>query len=208
LSARYFIFDNDGQPTNLRSSATVKLLQWDRRCLENYLIDLDILTQLLKDPDIVKDPLPNQGEVSKLVRELAMSQIDEFVARRVYSNYQFDDCGIRGNEIHSKNLESIADILVQRLIKVSGQLTPLSNSEWKNTFLQQCQEIKTQQVLVWEARWPEFCDGKALFSDLFRQRGFKMSLIKFKKRIMLGMRSGPSAGWRSIESLVKQLIQR
>jgi len=207
LSARYFIFDKDQQPTALKNSAAVKFLQWDRRCLENYLIDLDILTSLLKDPDILKDPLPNQGEVSKLVRALAMSQIDEFVARQVYSGYQFDDCGVRGNEIRSQDLDAIADILVQRLAKVSQQVAPLSNAEWKTTFLQQCQEIRAQQILVWEARWHEVCDGKQLFSDLFRQRAFKMSLIKFKKRIMLGMRSGPTAGWRSIESLLKQLIQ-
>lgn len=207
LSARYFIFDKDGAPTNLKNSATVKLLQWDRRCLENYLIDLDILTSLLKDRDIVSDPLPNQGEVSKLVRELAMSQVDEFVARQVYSGYQFDDPGIRANEMRSKNLDEIADILLQRLRNVSEQIGPLTSPEWKSIFLRQCQDLRSQQVLVWEARWPELCDGKRLFIDLFCQRAFKLSLIKFKKRIMLGMRSGPTAGWRSIESLLKQLIE-
>jgi predicted ATPase len=70
LSPRYFIFDRDGLPTGLSNSETVKVLQWDRRCLENYLIDFDVLTDLLKDPDIVRDPFPNQGEVSRIFREL------------------------------------------------------------------------------------------------------------------------------------------
>jgi predicted ATPase len=207
LSARYFIFDRDGVPTSLKNSAAVKLLQWDRRCLENYLIDLDVLTVLLKDDDILKNPLPNQGEVSKLVRDLAMAQIDEFVARQVYAKYQFDDAVIITTEIRSKSLDDIAEVFSQRLVKMKERIEPLTDAAWKKTFVEQCRELKEQQVLVWDARWVEVCDGKRLFGDLFRQRSFKIPLIKFKKRVMLGMRSLPTAGWRSIESLLKQLIQ-
>ena len=35
-----FIFDLDRMPTNITSSQLVKVLQWDRYCLENYLIAL------------------------------------------------------------------------------------------------------------------------------------------------------------------------
>jgi hypothetical protein len=207
LSARYFIFDKDGVPTGLKSSPAVKLLQWDRRCLENYLIDLDVLTVLLKDPDIVKNPLPNQGEVSKLIRDLAMSQIDEFVARQIYQKYRFDDAVIVATEIQTKNVEEIAEILFQRIVAIKQRIEPLSLPQWKAAFLQECKELREQLVLVWDARWQELCDGKRLFSELFRQRTFKIPLTKFKKRIMSEMKSVSTPGWRSIESLLKQLIQ-
>lgn len=206
LSPRYFIFDRDDAPSTIKDSAAVKVLQWDRRCLENYLIDLDILTELLKDGDVVRDPLPNQGEVSRLVRELAMSQIDEFVAREIYATYKFDDPNFRSPEIRGKNLAAIADALAGRLGKIKAQMMPVEEAEWRATFINQCGAVREQKQLVWEARWPEVCDGKRLFSDLFRQLAFKLSLNKFKRRVMLGMRSTPTANWRSIESLLKRLL--
>jgi predicted ATPase len=207
LSPRYFIFDRDGLPTGLTNSETVKVLQWDRRCLENYLIDFDVLTDLLKDPDIVRDPFPNQGEVSRVLRELATSQIDEVVARNIYKGYEFDDPGLRTAEIRGKNLEQIADVLAARLVRISGQIGPMDSAKWTAEFLAKCQEARQQEVLVWEARWHEVCDGKRLFRDLVRRVVFKISLTKFKKRVMSGMRSVPTANWRSIESLLKKLIE-
>ncbi|HXN94044.1 MAG TPA: AAA family ATPase [Candidatus Acidoferrales bacterium] len=207
LSPRYFIFDRDGVPSAIKDSEAVKVLQWDRRCLENYLIDLDVLTEFLKDGDVVKDPLPNQGEVSKVIRELAMSQIDEFAAREVYSSYAFDDPNLRAHEIRGKNLNEIADVLVARLEKIKGQIEPIIGADWKAKFIGQCEDNRRQKVLVWEARWADVCDGKRLFTELYRQRSFKLSLNKFKKRVMLSMRSVPTVNWRSIESLLKRLVK-
>jgi hypothetical protein len=208
LSPRYFIFDRDGVPTELKDSEAVRILQWDRRCLENYLIDLDVLPDLLKDPDIVRNPLPNQGEVSKVLRELAMSQIDEFVARQVYVKYSFDDPGIRANEIRGKNLEQIADALIIHLTTVKSQVGSIDSAQWKSEFLLRCEEMRRQEVLVWEARWQELCDGKRLFRELSQRLVFKTSVAKFKKAIMLRMRSRPTANWRSIESLLKRLVEK
>jgi len=207
LSARYFIFDRDDLPTLLANSETVKVLQWDRRCLENYLIDFDILTDLLKDPDIVKEPFPNQGEVSRVLRELAISQVDEVVARKIYQDYRFDDLGLRTSEIRVKNLEQIAIALSTRIATVADQIGSINAAEWKAEFLTKCREVREQEILVWEARWQEVCDGKRLFSDLVRRVVFKVSLLKFKKRVMLGIRSVPTANWRAIESLLKRLVE-
>jgi predicted ATPase len=207
LSARYFIFDRDDLPTLLANSETVKVLQWDRRCLENYLIDFDILTDLLKDPDIVKEPFPNQGEVSRVLRELAISQVDEVVARKIYHDYRFDDLGLRTSEIRGKNLEQIANALSTRIATVADQIGSINAAEWKAEFLAKCREAREQEILVWEARWQEVCNGKRLFSDLVRRVVFKISLPKFKKRVMLGIRSVPTANWRAIESLLKGLIE-
>jgi len=207
LSARFFIFDRDGMPTGLTSSEAVKVLQWDRRCLENYLIDFDVLTDLLKDSDILKDPLPNQGEVSRVLRDLATSQIDEFVARRVYLDYKFDDPGLRATEIRGKTFQQMANILAARLDALKHQIGSLDSGSWKSDFLAKCDAARQGEILVWEARWVELCDGKRLFKDLFQGRGFKIALTKFKKRVMLGMRSVPTPNWRSIEGLLKRLVQ-
>lgn len=206
LSPRYFIFDRDGTPTGITDSDTVKVLQWDRRCLENYLIDLDVLTGLLKDPSFLKDPLANQGEVSKVIRDLAMSQIDEYVAREVYSAYKFEDPNFRKAEIRGKNVDEIANALAERLEKIKGQIGSIDADTWKAEFKHRCRQNHHQQVLVWGARWMEICDGKRLFEDLYRQRAFKLPLTKLKRRIILDMRSASTANWRAIDSLLKRLV--
>jgi predicted ATPase len=208
LSRRYFIFDRDRVPTTLKDSETVRILQWDRYCLENYLIDFDVLPDLLKDPDILRNPLPNQGEVSKIFRDLAMAQIDEFVARKAYREFQFDDPGLRAGEIQGKNIEQIADVLTIRLRAIKEQIGSLDFDSWKTQFINKCDEMRKQETLVWDARWQEMCDGKRLFDELYKQLVFKISLPKFKKTIMLRMRIRPTANWRSVESLLKRLIEK
>ena len=47
-----FIFDLDNVPASLTSSRLVKVLQWKRRCVENYLIDEKIIYDLLSDKEI------------------------------------------------------------------------------------------------------------------------------------------------------------
>jgi hypothetical protein len=48
----YFIFDNDNVPTNLANSKAVRLVQWPRYCIENYLIDTFAITELLRAEEI------------------------------------------------------------------------------------------------------------------------------------------------------------
>src|SRR5690606_37975110 len=44
-----FLFDLDRSPSSLSSSAMVKVLQWDRYCLENYLLDADAIYDALRE---------------------------------------------------------------------------------------------------------------------------------------------------------------
>ena len=78
--------------------------------------------------EVVKTPLPNQGEVTNLLRELAFGQIDEFVARQVYMGYKYEDPGLRMQEIHGKRPDEIAEVLqlepdfVQKTLKAKKLL--------------------------------------------------------------------------------------
>ena len=72
-----FILDNDGNPTKLKSSKMVRVLQWDRRCLENYLLDFDVLTDLSKNSTLAKKPITNIAALTKLLKQLAMKQVSE-----------------------------------------------------------------------------------------------------------------------------------
>lgn len=60
--------------------------KWDRRCLENYLIEFDVLTDLIKNEEITRErtAISSVTDTQRLLCELALAQLDGVVARRVY----------------------------------------------------------------------------------------------------------------------------
>ncbi|ADE12417.1 ATP-dependent nuclease [Sideroxydans lithotrophicus] len=206
LSPRFFIFDRDESPSNLKNTKSTKILQWGRRCFENYLIDIDILGDLLMDSEIVKNPLKNLGEVSKLLRDLALGQLDDFVAKQIYSSYKYTDPGIRAAEIQGKKLDDISEMLHVRLLEIMKQTTSVDQSNWKNDFLNKCTEEREKLSNVWETKWQDECDGKRLFSELCQQVQPKMGPRKFKIRVMTEMRLRPSDNWRAVNGLLAELL--
>jgi predicted ATPase len=200
-----FIFDRDEHPSELKSSAMVKILQWDRHCLENYLIDIDVLTDLLTNKEVVQRPLPNQGEVSNLLRSLAMAQLDEFVAKEIYDSYRWENAGLRADEIRGKNLTEIATILNRRLHKAKLQFDSLED-DWPSAFVQKCEARKKELQPVWESKWQLDCDGKRLFSSLQTAVSPRMPLLKFKRLVTAEMRNQARENWSSVEALLKKLL--
>lgn len=206
---RYFIFDRDNSPSNLTSSKTVKILQWKRYCLENYLIDIDALTDLLMDHDITTKPIKNTGEVNKLIKGLALSQLDEYSARIVYNEFKYTNPGLRSKEIKGKNINEIAESLLSGLLELKGQISSLDESSWKDNFLKECTERKKGLLKTWEDRWEEECDGKRLFLDLQKNISLKISLSKFKKNVIEKMKNSTnkSQDWNLLENLIKNFIE-
>jgi hypothetical protein len=206
LPIRFFIFDKDETPTNLRSSKSVKVLQWDRRCLENYLIDPDIISSLLMDSEIVKIPYTNHGEVSKLLKDLAFKQLDEVATRKIYRDYAFESTGIKKDEIKGKAISEISDTLFTKLQKIQTQISPLKESEWKTTFETKAKEERSQLETIWDIKWMNDCDGKRLFDDLQSSVQLKMSLRRFKTRIIKDMAINQTELWTITRALLENLI--
>lgn len=207
LTPRYFIFDKDEAPTNLISSNNIKVLQWDRRCLENYLIDVDILTGLLKDSDIVKEPVANEGELSRLLKKLAMGHLDDAVARETYDAMAYDNPGRRPRELTGKTFDEASSILFSRLERISQQLAGIDQADWRSNFVRRCEARKAELQPLWDAEWKERCDGKRLFKELQQNVQMKISMKAFKRRVMERMRGVPTTdNWRAIEGLLKQLV--
>jgi predicted ATPase len=145
----YFIFDRDEMPTGLKDSAKVKVLQWQRRCLENYLIDIDTLTDLLQDSEVVQDTFSSLGEVNKLLRDLAFSQLDELAAKAAYPQSSFEDPGIRAPEIQGKKIGEISEILFSRLRRINQQTSGVDD-RWKASLVAEAERRKEELSAIWD----------------------------------------------------------
>lgn len=204
--ATYFIFDKDDTPTSLISSNSVKVLQWDRRCLENYLIDLDAVSDLLMDQEVTKNPYTNTGEVSKLLRKLAFQQLDELAARKVYSRYLFEDVGLRKDDILNKSVDTIAQTLNERIQKVQNQLASINLQTWNSDFKLAIETERKLLEAIWETNWQVDCDGKRLLEDLFKEVKLNLSLKRFKVRLMKEIAAKQYSTWKAVEGYLKTLL--
>lgn len=208
VSPRYFIFDRDEAPTNLTSSGTIKILQWDRRCFENYLLDIDILADLLMDKEVVKSPLRSVGEVDKLLRNLALSQLDYIAVKQIYQSYKFTNTSIESidfKEMKEKDLVGLTGLLTQRLLDIKDEFLTV-DERWGNEFLEKCKVRRRELEVSWNEDWKIECDGKKLFRDLGQKINLKHGPRKLKLRVMDEMRSNSSENWNLLQSHIENLI--
>jgi len=202
----FLIFDRDEEITDLKNSAAVRILQWNRRCIENYLLDTEVIAQLLKRDDIALKPFKNEGEVSDVLRTLAMKQLDSLVARAIYSSREYESPGARVSDFDGGSASEIADALYKRASGAKKSLTVEDESAWKQLFLQEFEQKKSDLTPVWESKWKEECDGKRLFSDLQKLGILKTSTSNLKRKIVEEMRNSKSENWLVVNSLLQALI--
>jgi predicted ATPase len=205
-----FIFDRDNAPTHLQSSVNVKVLQWDRYCLENYLIDFEALTDLLKDPEVAVAPLTNEGATISLFKEAAMSQLKGVVIREVFSGLKLNDPRMLPGECADGDItfERAGIAAYANLQKLKEQIGAEPQEVWVNEFKRLCDLKFAELEPVWGENWQKLCDGKTLFFEFRKKFQLRVSNSAFKRRLMSRMSRVPGTeNWRAIESLLRSLIQ-
>lgn len=206
-SVKLFIFDLDAEETNLSSKKFVKVLQWKRRCLENYLINERIIYDLLKEPDVAKTPFQNRGEAASFLKELALSQLDELIASEIYNSRSYENLGLRPKEISNRSISDIASILYRRMENLNSVLNEEIKGDWMPKFVFECTSEKEKRLPVWDSDWIQICDGKKFFRDLHQKRKLLVSPLKFKKLIIEKMRRTHADEWVLVESLLKEGLE-
>jgi predicted ATPase len=207
MSRAFFILDRDDKPTSLKSSAGVRVLQWRRRCLENYLLDVNALTDLVKSSQYVSNPITNVVALKQTLKDLAYQQIDEVTARQIYTESQFANTSLTSKEMQGKTFVSFADIVFQKISTVKEQFTLINEVSWKAEFVSACERRKAELSNKWETAWEIECDGKKLIRDFHGVVKSKDNLLKFKSRIISMMRDSSSENWLAMDSLLRDLMK-
>jgi AAA15 family ATPase/GTPase len=144
-SLQCFIFDLDGKPSGLSSTAMVKLTQWDRYCFENYLLDADTIYDVLKEIP-TKEKAASRNSFQSKIKELAKDQFKSFVAKNVYDEYKFENPGFRPYEIESlTNYEAISSNLATRLHQIKQQISKFNKTNWAEEFTEKC---KKKRIII------------------------------------------------------------
>ncbi|WP_058187940.1 AAA family ATPase [Terracidiphilus gabretensis] len=208
----YFLFDRDRKLTGLSSSKKVKVKQWHRYCLENYLIEQEILFDLLNGGEFKTDKTPtNLGEAFARFANVAKKQLREIVIEDVYADFAFDGVGMRKKDRDGKSFVQAADILFGRIEAVKNQLSPITEADWKKQFIAKCDALVAQREQEWNSNWIEKCSGKQFISDLYPEFELKKSPALLKKRLLQENKYANNGqgteSWKLLAATVSDLIQ-
>lgn len=206
IGNHYFIFDLDRKPTGLQDSHRVRVLQLSRYCLENFLLDVDILTDLSRNEQYSDSPKATTTEMRDVMRKFAMAQLQEFVARAVFVEMGLEQVGFDMEAVRESDANAIAPALHSQVERIFQQLRDLQETGFVDTFRLKFEEKRRELEPVWEEKWRERCNGKLLLEALRKEGHFKGDLLKLKKAVMSKMRADKTEAFNSLNSALTGLM--
>jgi len=201
----YFVFDHDRNLTKLSSTAKVRVMQWGRYCIENYLLESEILFDIISKEKSKKFPA-NLGEAEQLFKALAQKQLQYQTAREVYQSYGYADTWGKdvGRDVsQAKDFPEAAAALSKRLDLIREQLAGVKKDQWQEGFVEKCSQLFAEREPQWRTTWQTNCNGKKLFRDLYAECGITLDQLVLKRRILKECKYQNSPAWKELE---KQFI--
>lgn len=198
----YFIFDHDRQPTKLSNTQKVRVGQWDRYCIENYLLEPEILFDVIRNEKHKSFPT-TLGEAEQLFRDLARRQLQYQTAREVYQSYSYLDSWSKdvGRDVaQAKDFRDAATVLLKRLESMRSQMSAIISASWPDEFVEKCTQAFAEQESVWRSTWQAKCSGKKFFRDLYVECKITPDPLILKRRILKECRFNNTASWKELET--------
>jgi len=199
-----FIFDYDRIPTSLSSSELVKVLQWDRYCLENYLVGKKELYDELIESGV--NDLGSRGTFENKLKEIALRQLNEVVAKEIYAKLSPESVGMRYKEIEGKDFSEIANILASRIINLKEYVSDFHEADWKSDFVSQCQKRYLELESLWRNSWIKLASGKRLIDDLYKDYTINIPKLVLKRRLAKRIHIDQSEDWTLVKSKIRDAL--
>lgn len=174
--------------------------------MPNFLLDRDVIADLLMDESVLKLPVPNRGEVFRIIKSLWEAQLNDVSIKEVYSGHGFESPGLRVTEVEGHDFGDAGELLFRRIDRIREQLKQLDKNTWETDFISACSETRQKLESIWEAEWPYHCDGKRLLHDLHREYPMRIGLLQLKKRIILKMSADRRELWQEMEGLLTKFL--
>jgi len=201
-----FIFDRDRRPSKVQSTRFVKVLQWDRYCIENYLTDESILFEVLNR--YCSEKPESKGALRADLKEMAIAQTGDEAIRKSYIPREPENCGIRPKEVFGKSAVEAAELLFARLERSRESLEALQRESWIANFVQVCDETAKAMRAEWDDSWRKECNAKRLFKDIQARYQAKISTGFLTAEVMKEMRVRQTDDWKVLQTLIREAISQ
>lgn len=200
-----FIFDQDKEVTELSSSALVKVVQWDRYCFENYLLNPQVLYDVLVE-GMAEDVTPDRGEFQSTLKTLAFEQLKSVVARQVYEPDRPVSPGLTNDDLRD-DFSEMADVIRDKLSALQSIVSKIDLDTWRADFINSCNAKFKEASNEWDSEWVLKCDGKTLFSKICRNYSVTRHRRELKKEVIRRLRDQQSTEWQTIEKMLSECLQ-
>lgn len=205
IGQHYFLFDHDGKPTSLNDSKNVRLRQLKRYCLENYLLEADIITDLTREKEFADREIKSVTETTQLMKELALLQLDVVAAREVFKQLGLEAIGF-DMSVLADAPENAASALWNRIEEMKADFEKLQNRGFEQEYKQLVAATVVQLKLSWDDKWRDLCNGKVLLEDMRKAGRIKGDLLKLKRRIAVEMRLRSTDSYNSLVGILNELL--
>ena len=198
------IIDGDGRSFKFENGRFVKVVQWTKYCLENYLIDETILHDLVSQ--YARDNPGSRGEFANAVRDLAIAQAEERAIREVYASENFSSPGLRNEDVKGKSLIEATQALSDRIEAAQANLGRFDKDSWASAFIANVEAKRRSIEAALVLNWKDACDGKRLFDDLYVKYTINRDKRVFKKDTVRRMRSVQTNDWRVMRDILSTAL--
>jgi predicted ATPase len=206
-STKFFIFDRDSKPTNLQSTNKVKLKQWNRYCLENYLIEPDVLYDTIQADHKPKKWPETHSDACELFKMIAKSQLRSRVIEEVYREQGFQDIQLRRSD-KKETVQQAARLLHGKLNTLKDQLALVTEEAWLAKFEKDCDDRLRQEEPAWESDWIKLCNGKQFITDLYEYAKPQVDIRTLKKSLLAQNKSRATGSWNELQQVVQELLKK
>jgi hypothetical protein len=146
--------------------------------------------------------LGSRGEFEKKIKELALQQLTEVVARTVYNEKSPESPGLRNNDVEGKNFDEMAEALSIRLTRIQADVQGFDASTWKDEFVQECQQKHQELTPTWNESWIKYASGKRLIDDLYKNYKINISKLALKRKLAKRILVNKSEDWTLVKSKI------
>jgi len=200
-----FIFDRDSKPTTLHSTKHVKIRQWGRYCLENYLIEPDILYDTVRDDLKPKNWPATYGEANDLFICLAKRQLRGRIVEETFKSLKLQDVRLR-TEDKKDSFADAATSLFAKLKLLREQIVLSDEEAWVSDFTSRCAEQFEAEDADWTKNWIDKCSGKQFLIDVYSHASPKADITMFKRSLLTAHKLKDSQSWQLLRTTVQELV--
>ncbi len=203
----YFIFDRDGRDFPIQSTKNVRIKQWGRYCLENYLIEPEILYDTVRQDLRPKIWPSSLGEANEFFTSVAKRQLEGRIVEEVYASLGLQDVRLRGEDKKQPFAQS-AQRLYSKLEKLNSQISPLDQAPWVSAFVEKCETKMAEEQDAWSSKWIERCSGKQFLQDIYVYAGMKADMSSFKRALLTAHKLKDSDSWKLLNVTLQDLTHK
>jgi AAA15 family ATPase/GTPase len=200
-----FIFDRDSNPTVLQSTKHVKIRQWGRYCLENYLIEPDILYDTVKNDLKPKNWPATYSEASDLFISLAKRQLRGRIVEETFKSLNMQDVRLRTEDKKESFAEAAASLFA-KLELLREQVVSAEKDAWVSAFITRCEKQFEAEDADWTKNWIDKCSGKQFLIDVYSHAMPKADITMFKRSLLTAHKLRISQSWQLLRTTVQELV--